>query len=100
MPMMCGGTALPSEADEKIQKICESVKSHAEQKAGKTYDVFTAKTYTTQLVAGTNYFVKVYVGGDDHVHLRIHEKLPCYGGDIELSDMQHGKSQEDPIGYF
>ncbi|XP_044031696.1 cystatin-B-like [Siniperca chuatsi] len=100
MPMMCGGTSPPIEADEKIQKICDSVKSQAEQKAGKTYDVFTAKSYATQVVAGTNYFIKVHVGGDDHVHLRVYEKLPCYGGDIELSNMQHSKRHDDPVEYF
>lgn len=90
--MMCGGTSPLVEADEKIQRICESVstkegcreqfthsnqglcfavfwccyhvivaqvKSQAEQKAGKSYDVFVAKTYTKQAVAGTNYFIKV-----------------------------------------
>ncbi|XP_045924137.1 cystatin-B-like [Micropterus dolomieu] len=100
MPMMCGGTSPPAEADEKIQKICDIVKLHAEQKAGKTYDVFTAKSYSTQVVAGRNYFIKVHVGGDDHVHLRVYEKLPCYGGEILLSDMQQSKSHHDPIEYF
>ncbi|XP_053198459.1 cystatin-B-like [Scomber japonicus] len=98
--MMCGGLATENPADDAIQKICESMKPHAESKAGKSYDVFNAKSYKTQVVQGTNYFIKVHVGGDDHVHLRVYEKLPCYGGGLELSNMQQSKSHQDPIEYF
>ncbi|XP_051266854.1 cystatin-B-like [Dicentrarchus labrax] len=100
MSMMCGGLNEPIDADDKIHKICETLKPHAEQRAGKTFEVFTAKSYSTQVVAGTNYFIKVHVGGDDHVHLRVYEKLPCHGGDLELSAMQQSKSHQDPIEYF
>ena len=92
--MMTGGAGPPTDADEEIQKICESVsrkyglftlyflytfmllhsgvfyhqmKPHAEKRAGKSYDVFTAKTYRRQMVAGTNYFIKVlniYITGN------------------------------------
>lgn len=99
MPM-CGGTSEVKEANDEVQQICNDVKPHAEQKAGKTYDVFTAKSFKTQLVAGTNYFIKVHVGGDDHVHLRVWKKLPCNGGELELSSMQHSKAHDDPIEYF
>nr|XP_046227510.1 cystatin-B-like [Scatophagus argus] len=100
MSMMCGGLSKPVDADEKVQKLCDTVKPHAEKKTGKTYDVFTAKSYTTQVVCGTNYFVKVHVGGNECIHLRIYEKLQCHGGDIEMSDMQVSKSHQDPIVYF
>ncbi|CAI5673167.1 cystatin-B [Oreochromis niloticus] len=97
---MCGGLTKVKRADEVVQKICDAMKSLAEQKTGRNFEVFTAKSYKTQLVAGTNYFIKVYVGGGEYVHLRVYKKLPAYGGTLELTDLQHPKSQHDSIEYF
>ncbi|XP_029979682.1 cystatin-B-like [Sphaeramia orbicularis] len=97
---LCGGTSDVKEANEKVQQICDNVKEHAEQKANKKFDVFQARSYKTQVVAGTNYFIKVHVGGDEHVHLRVHEQLPHAGGKLELSNIQTSKSHQDPVEYF
>ncbi|XP_074550086.1 cystatin-B-like [Halichoeres trimaculatus] len=100
MPMMCGGTGPVKEADDKIQELCDGVKSHVENEAKKSYDTFVAKNYTTQCVAGTNYFVKVHVGEAEHIHICIHKKLPCNGGEVLFLKMEGGKTAEDAIGYF
>uniref|UniRef100_A0A668RAX2 Cystatin domain-containing protein n=1 Tax=Oreochromis aureus TaxID=47969 RepID=A0A668RAX2_OREAU len=55
---MCGGLTKEKQADEAVQNICD-MKPHAEQKTGRNFEVFTAKSYKTQVVAGTNYFIKV-----------------------------------------
>ncbi|KAK2870049.1 hypothetical protein QQF64_021996 [Cirrhinus molitorella] len=100
MDKCCGGISEAKDANEEVQKICDEMKSHAENKAGRTFDVFIAKSYKTQLVAGTNYFVKVHVGGDEYIHLRIYQTLPCYGETLELSSIQASKAHHDPIEYF
>ncbi|XP_026148100.1 cystatin-B [Mastacembelus armatus] len=100
MSRMCGGTSDEIAADDSVQKICDSVKHLAEKKSGKNYAVFRAKSYKTQPVAGTNYFIKVDVGEEEFVHLRVYKKLPCYGETLELTSMQHSKSFHDPIEYF
>ncbi|XP_003967998.2 cystatin-B [Takifugu rubripes] len=97
---VCGGLTKTMQATEEIQAKCDQVKPAVEDKTGKNYEVFTAKTYRSQVVCGTNYFVKVHVGGDDYIHIRVYEKLPCYGGDIEVHGVQESKTLADPIEYF
>ncbi|KAG7224897.1 hypothetical protein INR49_014813 [Caranx melampygus] len=99
MPMMCGGTGQVHDATEEVQKICDSMKPHAEAKTGKNFEVFTAKKYKTQVVSGTNFFIKVHVGGDDHVHLRVWRQLPCNGGQLELTSLQENKGHHDPLEF-
>lgn len=98
--MICGGTSSAQDATEEVQQICDQMKPHAEEKTGRTFDTFAAKSYKTQVVAGTNYFIKVHVGGDDHVHLRVYKMLPHAGGKLELKSMQESKAHHDPIEYF
>ncbi|XP_038851374.1 cystatin-B-like [Salvelinus namaycush] len=99
MPL-CGGTTGPKDATEEVQKICDEMKPHAEQKTGRKFDIFTAKIYKTQVVAGTNFFIKVHVGGEDHVHLRVYKMLPHAGSKLELTSLQESKAHSDPIEYF
>ncbi|XP_027030842.2 cystatin-B-like [Tachysurus fulvidraco] len=100
MPLLCGGTSEEKEANEEVQKICDEMKSHAEEKAGRTFDVFTAKSYKTQVVAGTNFFIKVHVGGEEFAHLRVYKMLPHAGEKLELHGIQTPKAHHDPIEYF
>ncbi|XP_051739033.1 cystatin-B-like [Ctenopharyngodon idella] len=100
MEVRCGGTSEAKDADEEVQKICDEVKSHAEDKAGRKFDVFTAKSYKTQVVAGRNYFIKVHVGEDDYIHLRVFKPLPCAGEKLELHGIQTSKAHHDAIEYF
>lgn len=145
--MKCGGTGDTKQADPAVQEICDSVscrtmslfaankaclwwwfyiicaqvKGQVENKTGKKYNTFKAKSYKTQVVAGTNYFVKVrfcgilsstcslklishflkvHVGGEEHVHLRIFKGLPHTGGALEVHGFQESKTHHDPIVYF
>ncbi|XP_053715463.1 cystatin-B-like [Synchiropus splendidus] len=97
--MMHGGAEDATPATEKIQNMCDSLKEHAESKTGTNFAEFTAKSFRSQVVAGTNYFVKVRVGEDQYAHLRIHEP-PLSQGEVKLGDVQYPKKEEDAIEFF
>ncbi|XP_018430297.1 PREDICTED: cystatin-B-like [Nanorana parkeri] len=100
MPMMCGGTGAVKAADSTVQELCDQVKAELEQKHGKQFDTFVAVSYKTQLVNGTNYFVKVQVGDEEYYHVRIHKALPHEQGKVTLSTSQTGKTKEEEISYI
>ena len=41
--------------------------------------------------------IKVKVGNDQYVHIKVWKKLPCYGGAKELSEATGGKTLADPL---
>nr|XP_058951946.1 cystatin-B-like [Pocillopora verrucosa] len=98
--MACGAPGQEMKANEEVQTIVNEVKSQAEAKAGTTFNEFKAISYRTQLVAGTNYFVKVKVGDLSYVHLRIYQTLPHAGSTLELTAIKTELSEGDSLDYF
>ncbi|XP_073670842.1 cystatin-B-like [Paramisgurnus dabryanus] len=97
---MVGGTSKPNKATKDVQKLCDEVKHQVEQKAGKNFATYTATSYTTQVVAGTNFFVKLHVGGNDYIHVKIYKALPHTGEKPKVTAVQCSKTQHDAIEFF
>ncbi|KAG2382615.1 hypothetical protein C9374_005195 [Naegleria lovaniensis] len=83
-------------ADEEVKQVIDAVKGEVEQKLGKTLQKYEALKYATQVVAGTNYFVKVDTG-DDVVHLRIYVH---FSGSKQLHGVKTGETATSPIQHF
>ncbi|KAM6139927.1 cystatin-B-like [Pterocles gutturalis] len=98
--MLCGGTCAARPATDETQKIADEVKPQLEEKEGKTFDVFTAVEFKTQVVAGTNYFIKVHVGNDEFMHLRVFRSLPQENKPLSLHSYQSSKTKHDELSYF
>ncbi|XP_017670168.1 cystatin-B-like [Chiroxiphia lanceolata] len=98
--MLCGGVSAVRPATDETQQIVQEVKSQLEEKEGKTFDVFTAVEFKTQMVAGTNYFIKVHVGNDEFMHLRVFKSLPQENKPLSLHSYQGSKTKHDELAYF
>ncbi|KAM9319607.1 cystatin-B-like [Gastrophryne carolinensis] len=96
----CGGLGDIKAADDEAQSICDQFKVEVEQKCGQNFGTFVAVEYKTQLVAGTNFFIKVHIGGEEYAHLRVYKKLPCYQSEMSLTAFQLGKTRHDDIVHF
>jgi cystatin-A/B len=75
-PMREGGFKTAAPATPDIQAILDGVKGAVEERLGTTLPVFVAHTYSTQVVAGINYLVKVAVGDDKYIHVKVNKPLP------------------------
>lgn len=76
------------------------MKPEVEAKHGTKYPTYVATQYKTQTVAGTNYFVKVHVGDEKYLHLRMYKTLPHAGETLSLHGAQAGKTKEEEIVHF
>ncbi|XP_030254233.1 cystatin-A1-like [Sparus aurata] len=95
-----GGWSETRDADKETQWICDQVRSLVQGKTNKIYQEYRAIKYRTQVVAGTNYLIKVCVGGPSYIHLLVFQALPCYGGYLELRGVQENKTQDNPLKQF
>lgn len=98
--MMCGAPSAAKPATAETQKLVDAVKAQLEEKENQKYSVFKAVSYKNQVVAGTNYFVKVDVGEENFLHLRVFESLPHENKPPVLAAYQTNKSRHDELAYF
>ena len=94
---MCGGFGDAKDADDKVKALALEMKPKAEAALGATFATFDAVKYTTQVVAGTNYKIKVNVGDGKFVHIKVYVPLPCKNAPNELLSQEAGKTLADPL---
>ena len=95
--MMCGGFGQSRPADDEVKAIATEMKPKVEQALGKTYTQFEAVSFTTQVVAGVNYKIKVKVGDEDYVHIKVFVPLPCNSNEKQLMSQEEGKKLNDAL---
>ncbi|VDL98602.1 unnamed protein product [Schistocephalus solidus] len=99
--MMCGGASIcraPSE-DEK-QLLLPPLCAHLEGHLGRSPQTVEIVEVRTQVVAGTNYFLKVTHSDGKVCHVRVFKALPCNGGNIEIVKVVEKSGLGDPLEYF
>ncbi|XP_006215810.1 cystatin-A [Vicugna pacos] len=98
--MMPGGLTEAKPATPEIQEIANSVKSQLEEKTNEAYEEFEAVEYKTQVVAGVNYYIKVRVGENKYIHLKIFKSLPQQNQSLTLTGYQTDKNKDDELTGF
>mmetsp|Transcript_797 Transcript_797/g.2372 ORF Transcript_797/g.2372 Transcript_797/m.2372 type:complete len:95 (+) Transcript_797:101-385(+) len=94
--MMCGGHSEMSAMTDEVKEITLALKSAMEAQLGSTFATFEPVKYTTQVVAGINYKVKVNVG-TGYVHAVIYKPLPHTGAPPSLTSCEGGKAEGDAL---
>ena len=99
--MMPGGTGDEKPADNDVQALVDSVKDAVVTKLGSQPQEMRATHFKTQVVAGTNYFVRVHIGDGKHIHLRIYKH---FSGTVNLHGVKHheagGVAESEQLEYF
>ncbi len=72
---LCGGFGGAREAGEDEQAILNQVKADLESRVGKSIANAKVVVFTTQVVAGINYMMKI-LADDVYYHVKIHKPLP------------------------
>lgn len=85
--MNCGGFSAETPVDEGVRALVMKLKPNIEAKMNATYTVFEPTVFSCQVVAGTNYCVKINVGDGKTITAKIFEPLPCEGTEPELTSV-------------
>ncbi|CBY34098.1 unnamed protein product [Oikopleura dioica] len=98
--MMCGGTTDVKPVDDDVRVVFEEIKAELQAQTETTGE-FEIHGYKTQVVAGTNYFIKCSAAGK-FVHARVFKPLPHTNEPASLHSVQHGESinETSSLEYF
>ena len=81
-----------------FNKKIRLLKKQVEENRNATFTTFDAVKFTTQVVNGVMYKIKVKVGDDQYIHLRALKNLPHKGGNVVLKNVEEGTFKlADPL---
>ena len=93
-----GGPSEEKEANDEVKKMVEELKANVEEKKNTKYSTFEAVKFTTQVVNGVMYRIKVKVGENEYIHIKALKNLPAQGGKVVLRNVADGTFKlGDPI---
>jgi len=92
-----GGLTDEHPVNEKVEGYARQVKDEAQAKAGSPFTSYTPVSFRSQVVAGTNYFIKVDVGQGQFIVERVYVD---FKGNTSLSSVKTGVGKDDSIEYF
>ena len=93
-----GGPSEEKEANDEVKKMTEELKASVEEKKNTKYTTFEAVKFTTQVVNGVMYRIKVKVGENEYIHIKALKNLPAQGGKVVLRNVADGTFKlGDPI---
>jgi len=98
--VLCGGTGDEQAATPEVQALVDQVKDDLVTALGQAPASFQATHFKSQVVAGVNYFVRVHIGDDKHIHVRIYKH---FSGSVELHGIKHGDGgvgAQEELQYF
>lgn len=94
-----GGWTDAQAANAEIQELINQVNEAVQEQENFPLAPYDAISFISQIVAGTNYIVKVQVNTDEFIHIRIFQPLPG-NGQPELENIQNGHTADDNIEIF
>ena len=95
--MLQGGFSAPREPTKKETDMVAYVRWQVKERTNKQYEFYTPVLLTSQEGAGTNYNVKVQVGEDEFIHVKIFRPLPHINSPISVTAVETGKAFADPL---
>jgi cystatin-A/B len=78
-----------------ITALANKHQDEAQTSLGKTFTQWNAVAFSSQIVTGTNYWIKVQTGETSYVHIKVFVPLPHTGEQSSLIEAQSGKALED-----
>uniref|UniRef100_A0A8C6UGK6 Cystatin-B n=2 Tax=Neogobius melanostomus TaxID=47308 RepID=A0A8C6UGK6_9GOBI len=97
MNSIIGGYNPVTKATAEAQEICDKIRPSVQAQVNTVFSEFTAVEHRSQVVAGTNWQIKVHVGGQNYVHITVFEALGCNGGELTLSGVESDMKKDSPL---
>ena len=78
----------------EVMEMAIRHKMNAEDCLNTTFSAWEPIGFTSQVVGGFNYWIKVHVGDNSYVHMKIFESLPGNGSQTFFREIETGKSKQ------